>query len=155
MLLREEKRDLFGVGSDYALAHCIALDCAMGAGIATQFVKRFPQMKPYLKAKVSSGVELEGLTYPTVIPYKSNIEGKDNRVVYNMITKEFSWGKPTYKTFEGALDKLVDLCKEHNVKKLAIPRIGCGLDRLEWSKVRGMIGEKFKDVEIDILVCYI
>lgn len=49
MLIREEKMNLFEVGADYALAHCIALDCAMGAGIATQFVKRYPKMRGYLQ----------------------------------------------------------------------------------------------------------
>ena len=147
MVIKEEKRDLFSVDSDYALAHCIALDCAMGAGIATQFVKKYPNMRSVLRGILSENK----MTYPCVIGYV----GKDDRLIFNMITKEFSWGKPTYDTFECALDDLVAMCESANITKLAIPKIGCGLDRLNWSKVRGMIEEKFKDLDIEILVCFI
>ena len=38
---------------------------------------------------------------------------------------------------------------------IAMPRIGCGLDRLKWSQVRSLIEEEFKEVEnLDIIVCY-
>lgn len=41
---------------------------------------------------------------------------------------------------------------EHNVCKLAIPRIGCGLDRLEWDKVRAMIECIFNGKPVEIVV---
>lgn len=34
-----------------------------------------------------------------------------------------------------------------------MPKIGCGLDKLEWDKVEEIIKETFKDCDIDILVC--
>ncbi len=37
MNYREEKRDLFTLGADYVLAHCISADFALGAGIAKVF----------------------------------------------------------------------------------------------------------------------
>lgn len=37
--------------------------------------------------------------------------------------------------------------------KLAMPRIGCGLDKLEWSKVKAIIEEVFADTDVEILVC--
>lgn len=147
MVIKEEKRDLFSVDSSYALAHCIALDCGMGAGIATQFIRRYPKMRSVLRSIISE----DKLTYPCVIGYV----GEDGRLVFNMITKEFSWGKPTYATFEGALNDLVNMCESANITKLAIPKIGCGLDRLDWSKVRVMIEDKFAHLDIEILVCYI
>ena len=38
--------------------------------------------------------------------------------------------------------------------KIAMPRIGCGLDRLEWGNVRRMIKCLFADTDVEILVCY-
>ena len=40
MKLIEVKQDLFIVPKDYALAHCISADYALGAGIAKEFAKR-------------------------------------------------------------------------------------------------------------------
>ena len=47
------------------------------------------------------------------------------------------------------------MCKQFNIKKLAMPKIGCGLDRLQWSKVRENIKEAFKDIDIEIVVKYL
>lgn len=40
----------------------------------------------------------------------------------------------------------------NNVNKLAIPRIGCGLDGLVWQKVKDLLQEVFKDTRIEIIV---
>ena len=72
-----------------------------------------------------------------------------------MITKEKYWHKPTCESFELALEDLVDLCEQLNVHKLGMPRIGCGLDRLQWSWVKSKIEEKFADTDIDIQVRYL
>lgn len=37
--------------------------------------------------------------------------------------------------------------------KLAMPRIGCGLDRLEWAKVKKIIKATFANTDVEILVC--
>ena len=39
------------------------------------------------------------------------------------------------------------------VKKIAMPKIGCGLDRLNWNIVRSIIKEVFEDTDIEILIC--
>ena len=49
----------------------------------------------------------------------------------------------------------MDLCEQLNVHKLGMPRIGCGLDRLQWSWVKSKIEEKFADTDIDIQVRYL
>ena len=43
-------------------------------------------------------------------------------------------------------------CEEHDVKMLAMPRIGCGLDKLEWSKVKEMIIHTFKNTNTEVTV---
>jgi O-acetyl-ADP-ribose deacetylase (regulator of RNase III) len=51
-----------------------------------------------------------------------------------------------------SLEKMRAHCSEHKVKHLAMPRIGCGLDRLEWREVKPKIEEIFCDLDINITV---
>ena len=37
MIIKKVKKDLFTMPDDYALAHCISADFALGAGIAKKF----------------------------------------------------------------------------------------------------------------------
>ena len=43
-------------------------------------------------------------------------------------------------------------CLENGIDKIAMPRIGCGLDRLEWFVVEDMIKEIFQDTSIEIVI---
>ena len=145
MIYKEEICDLFLVPEDYYLAHCISADFGMGKGIVVEFNKRF-NMKSILQQK-----------YPDYINiwHHKRIIGDcilENRV-FNLITKERYWNKPTYETLTAALLKMKQLCIAYNIKKVAMPTIGCGLDRLEWHKVSNCLKEIFKDTEIEILVC--
>ena len=47
---------------------------------------------------------------------------------------------------------MLTLCKEISVKKVAMPVIGCGLDRLKWDKVSEIIKETFGDTDIEIII---
>ena len=146
MIYKEEVRDLFSVPEDYYLAHCISADFGMGKGIVVEFNKRF-DIKNKLLTK-----------YPNFVNdyhhYKYGgmalIEGR----VINLITKERYWEKPTYKTLRNALN-IAKIRLPLECKKIAMPVIGCGLDRLEWSKVSDIIKDVFSDTDIEILVCKI
>lgn len=41
---------------------------------------------------------------------------------------------------------------DNGITKLAMPRIGCGLDRLEWSIVSLILEDIFKDTTCDVIV---
>lgn len=41
---------------------------------------------------------------------------------------------------------------DNGVTKLAIPRIGCGLDGLQWDKVKDQLYEIFSDGTFEIVV---
>lgn len=138
MIIKEEKRDLFSVDQKYALAHCISSDYALGAGIAVEFNKRF-NMRKRLE-------EIGSHMYPECIPV-------DN--VFNLVTKERYWHKPTYETLEDSLLEMKEMIMYKGVKCLAMPRIGSRLDKLSWPKVKSLIEEIFSDLEIEILICYI
>ncbi|XP_075150560.1 ADP-ribose glycohydrolase OARD1-like [Haematobia irritans] len=80
-----------------------------------------------------------------VLPHKS-------RFIYNLVTKQNSWGKPTYQLLHTSLVAMRNHMRVHNVTKLAMPRIGCGLDGLIWTKVRNLLEEVFSDDPISIVI---
>ena len=137
MILKEEKRNLFEVDKKYYLAHCISEDCAMGAGIAVEFQNKFKLRNKLLQCDPE---------YPMCIQI-----GR----VYNLITKAKYWNKPTYSSLEGAVLMMRELALDKEIKFIAMPKIGCGLDRLQWGKTREIIQEVFKGTDIEILVCHL
>lgn len=146
MIYKEEKRDLFSVPDDYYLAHCISADFALGKGIAVEFNKRF-DMRNKLKNEFPNFIE-EYMHW-----YKLDGECILIDKVLNLVTKERYYWKPTYKSMKQALEMMKRVCIANGIRKVAMPKIGCGLDRLEWKKVSETIKDVFKDVDIEILVC--
>lgn len=140
MIYNEVYCDLFTVDKDYFLAHCISADAKMGAGIAVQFKKRF---------KLG---QLQDIAKQTPLNVGSCvIVGR----TLNLVTKRFYWDKPTYETFTMALEDMKQLAIKHDIKKIAMPTIGAGLDKLSWTKNREIIKELFADTDIEVLVCRI
>lgn len=141
MTYSEENKDLFTVSEDYNLAHCISADFGMGKGIVVEFNKRFD-----LKRKLQS--KFNQYTHKR-ISGDCLLEGK----VFNLITKERYFNKPTIITMRLALEKMKQICLENDIKKIAMPVIGCGLDRLNWNDVSEQIKSVFTDTDVEILVC--
>ena len=144
MTYKEEKRDLFAIPNDYYFVQCISADFGMGKGIAVQFNKHFDMKNQILKYYPSNIWDGKG--------YMRCVQGIP---VLNLVTKEHYWDKPTYNTITEALQKMKTYIKKCNIQKLAMPKIGCGLDKLEWSKVSDIIKNIFKDTDVEFLVCYI
>ena len=146
MKYNEIYKDLFSVPDDYYLAHCISADFGMGKGIVVEFNKQF-DMKHKLQTKYPDYLKL----WQGTDPYNGDciLEGR----VLNLITKKRYWEKPTYETMKKALLVMCTTCIQNNIKKVAMPVIGCGLDKLKWCKVSEIIKEVFEDTDIEILVC--
>ena len=145
MVYREEKRDLFSVDDEYCLAHCISADFKLGAGIAVQFDKRL-----HVKSKLFDQFPNGNVNYWDL--HQKGYCIRTGRVI-NLVTKRNYWNKPTLKTIREALEDMRGLALDHGIKKIAMPRIGCGLDRLDWKNVSHIVQEVFGDTEIEILVC--
>lgn len=128
---------------DCYYAHCISRDYALGAGIAVEFDKRYDMRNRLLKLAEEK-------------PETLNEKCIEVENVFNLITKAKCWQKPSYKSLEETLIEMRDkISKNKNIKRLVMPKIGCGLDRLSWDKVEPMIQETFKDLDIEIVVCYL
>lgn len=140
MKFLEVKGDLFKVSNEHVLVQCISADCKMGAGIAVEFVKRYPSMRNLLlgmNPKVG-----QALYY----------NGANKRFVINLITKEKYYHKPTRENFNKSILDMKSVIDFYNIKKIAMPLIGSGLDRLNWNESSKFIQETFADTDIEILV---
>ena len=138
MILKIENGDLFHLKNTHYLAHCISQDMGMNAGIAVKFNVVY-NMRNKLK-NIYTKLELGCILV-------------DN--VFNLVTKEKYWGKPNYASIEHSLIKMRDIVKRKKIKKIAMPKIGCGLDKLKWNKVKQIIENVFYDVDIEIIVRYL
>lgn len=126
------------VSDEYFLAHCISCDAEMGKGIAVDFRSAFGLYVTRTAGK--QGLLSIGDCF------------KEGRVL-SLVTKQLYYEKPTYDTMEFALYALLTVCLKNNIRLLAMPKIGCGLDRLSWYKVKDLIYTTFDGFDIEILVC--
>lgn len=127
------KDDLFNQKDCYYV-HCVSRDYALGAGIAVEFDKRYDMRKKLiLKDSDDDAILIDN--------------------VFNLVTKQKYWQKPSMLTLRRALHELHLKVMMLGIKKLAMPKIGCGLDRLSWNVVQKEIKEIFNDLNIEIVVC--
>ncbi len=139
MNFKQVNGDLFSADTGSIMAHCISSDCVMGAGIALEFSRRFPNIKEHclsLKPKVG-----DALFYHN-----------GNRGVFNLVTKKYYHHKPTYYDLERSLVAMKGQLSARGAVCVAMPKIGCGLDRLNWHKVSSIISSIFSDDDVDIVI---
>lgn len=146
MTYREEKGDLFAeeILKSRALCHCISSDFALGAGIAKAFAAM--GVKKQLQERYPK--QWKGRGYCLITETNGVTVG-------NLVTKERYFHKPTLDTLRQSLEDFREQIVERNLKNIAMPKIGCGLDRLLWEDVREVIKDVFGGTDIDILVRYL
>lgn len=78
---------------------------------------------------------------------------KDNdRYLFYLVTKKFTFHKPYYNSIEKSLKEMRAMCRKFEVKDLAMPMIGSGLDRLDWNLVEKIIDHVFKKENLNITI---
>lgn len=121
-----------------ALCHCVSQDLKMGRGIAVEFRKRFGQIEELHSQQKQVG-QVATIWYNKV-------------TIFYLITKQLYYEKPTYESLAQSLRDMKVLIDKLNIHKLAMPRIGCGLDRLDWDQVKPIILDIFKESKIEMIV---
>ena len=127
-------------------AHCVSEDFVMGKGIA----KTFKQLFPELKAKNWLIANYKRKKYKRLLAVSCQ-----KALVANLVTKKYFYNKPTYETLKESLTELKEYVVKNDIKRILMPKIGCGLDGLKWEKVKLVIEEIFADADIEILVFYL
>ena len=141
LVITELNGDLFDCPREYSLAHCISADVVMGKGIAKTFVEVYGR---------KSDIASQGKDTGEVAVLNIASEGEPARFVYNLVTKLNCNDKPTYNDLKRSLEAMRSHCYSHDVVNLAMPRIGCGLDLLEWTEVRKILQVVFNSPESSV-----
>lgn len=142
--INETPGNLFDYENDYALAHCISADFALGAGIAKYFQARYGTRDELRQA------------FPQ---YQWNGKGyclvTNNNRVFNLVTKSRYFEKPTLTSLREALVSMKEISEERGIYKIAMPRIGCGLDKLNWQDVKDIIIDVYGGSDHDLRIVYL
>ena len=77
---------------------------------------------------------------------------RDGRYVYYLVTKEKYHDKPSMSSLKAALSAMRGRIVANDVRRLAMPQIGCGLDRLAWDEVKDLILSTFSAIPLEIQV---
>uniref|UniRef100_A0A3P9Q5S1 O-acyl-ADP-ribose deacylase 1 n=1 Tax=Poecilia reticulata TaxID=8081 RepID=A0A3P9Q5S1_POERE len=96
------------------------------ADIAVMFEKKFGRVSELKEQKK--------------LPGQCAVLTLDQRFIYYLITKKTS------------LEDMKSHCLQNGANRLSIPRIGCGLDQLQWSEVSQILDQVFKETNISTTV---
>lgn len=73
------------------------------------------------------------------------------RLLCRFVTKQLSYRKPTYADLWKSLQEWKANLLSDGVRKLAIPRLSCGFNRLDWGVVRSILEVTLRDTSISVL----
>lgn len=142
MYYHEEQMDLLKAPRGYAIAHCISADFALGAGVARQIQAAY-DLRSRLR-KLCWNTEPAEMVGRCIVSMD----------VMNLVTKQRYYEKPTLESLEAALRDMACVVQALGIWKIAMPRIGCGLDKLNWNDVSAMIQSVFGEMDdVEIMVC--
>ncbi|KAL4088948.1 hypothetical protein QTP88_024026 [Uroleucon formosanum] len=110
----------------------------MSRGLALEFNRRFGHTD-VLKGQQKRIIEI------------AQLEHEGQKLLY-LITKEKCFQKPMYENLYKTLQTLRSKTEQELISHIAMPRIGCGLDQLDWDTVKAMIKYVFKGSRIKIVI---
>ena len=124
--------------SPNSIAHCVSKDQKMTTGISRQILTNFPKLTESMSEDLDVGDVSSYIT-------------EDHNVIFNLITKKKSNGKPTLSSLTTSLKSLLKEAIKLKVKTIAMPRIGSGHPFfLKHDKVKKIIEEIFRDSNVTI-----
>ena len=115
-----------------SIGHCISADARMSEGFADFLSHRIPGLRSTCrKARL-----LMGQVY-----HFWDSTGK--RYIYNLVTKERFCDKPNLSTLSKTLKAMKIHASTNGVSTIAIPKLGCGLDQMNWQEVVKLLRDIF------------
>ena len=124
-----------------SIGHCISADAKMSKGFADFLSHKIPGLRSTCKkAKL-----LIGQVFPSW-------DSTSRRYIYNLVTKERFFDKPDLATLLTTLEAMKSHAAMHGVSTIAIPKIGCGLDQMNWQQVVKLFRDVFAYSDIHVVV---
>lgn len=129
-------------GNHQAIVNPVNTVGVMGAGLALEISKRYPEacsLYNYLCKRDT----LEGGTvkcYP-------NRDSDSPQFIIMFATKEHYKDRSHISYIETGLKNLVGVIRTAKITNIGIPALGCGLGKLKWDKVKALILKELKQIE--------
>ena len=115
-----------------SIGHCIFADARMTKGFADFLSHRIPGLRSAcLKAKLLMGQVL------------AFCDSTGQRYIYNPVTKEMFCDKPNLSMLSKALESMKIHASTNGVSTNAIPKVGWGLDHMDWQEVVKLLRDIF------------
>ena len=124
-----------------SIGHCISADARMSKGFADILSHRIPGFR--------STCRKTRLFMGQVYPFWDSI-GK--RYINNLVTKERVCGKPNISTLSKTLEAMKVHESTNGVSTIAIPKLGCGLDQMNWQEVVKLFRDIFTYADLQIVI---
>ena len=123
-----------------ALAHGCNCQSSMGAGVATGFRDRYPEMYAEYRRKCKARPRQFN-------PGDAWLWKADGQPwAFNLATQEGVWrARASYAAIEAALTSMRQQADREGVTSIAVPRVGAGYGGLSWKKVRAVVEAVFGD----------
>ena len=117
-----------------ALVNAVNTEGVMGKGIALQFAKKYPEMLAAYRQACNDG---------KVRPGSMHIFDRGDRLqpryIINFPTKRH-WRSPSrMEDVKAGLEALAEDIKRLNIRRIALPALGCGNGGLDWNEVFPLI----------------
>ena len=74
------------------------------------------------------------------------------RYIYNLVTKERFCDKPNLSTPSKTLEAMKIHASMNGVSTIAIPKLGCGLDQMNWPEVVKLLRDNFAYADVQLVV---
>lgn len=134
---------IFNVSAD-ALVNTVNCDGFMGAGIALEFMLRYPKMNIQYVEECKIGKYRPGKVY-----YYS----EDNTTIINFPTK-LSFKYPSkIEWIEQGLKNFAETYTEYDFKRVAFPKLGTSNGGLNWENVKELMEKYLSNIKVDVIVC--
>ena len=124
-----------------SIGHCISADAKMSKGFADFLSHKIPGLRSTCKkAKLLIG---------QVFPFW---DSTSRRYIYNLVTKERFFDKPDLSTLLTTLEAMKSHATTNGVSTIAIPKLGCGLDKMNWQEVVKLLRDVFAYSDVHVVV---
>jgi len=116
----------------------------MGKGVALEFKRKWPENYKEYKKLCSKNLMVPGKVF--VFDNNDMLSDGIHRYLINFPTKKHWRSKSKIEFIEDGLDDFVKEIKEHRIKSVAIPPLGCGNGGLAWDDVKPIMEQKLSSL---------
>ena len=124
-----------------SIGHCISADAKMSKGFADFLSHKIPGL-------LSTCKKAKLLMAQVFLFWDST----SRRYIYNLVTKQRFFDKPDLSTLFTTLEAMKSHAAMHGVSTIAIPKIGCALDQMNWQEVVKLLRDVFAYSDIHVVV---